>query len=294
AALRKDFAAHRLDLPVYWGNRNWTPYLADTMRTMAADGVRRAIVVVTAAYASYSGCRQYREDLADARRDVGSGAPGVDKLRLYFDHPGFVTPMVRSTLQALARVPAALRAGAHLAFTTHSLPETWAAASGPYGESYVAQHLEAARLVAEGVAAGTGAVYPWRLAYQSRSGPPGQPWLGPDISDHLHALAGEGVRAVVMVPVGFVSDHMEVRFDLDVVAAEAATALGVHAERAATAGTAPEFVSMLRELVLERAAAERGQSPERRALGRSGPAWDVCPAGCCPNPRGPRPAAAGG
>ena len=291
AAIRADFARHRLDLPVYWGNRNWRPFLVDTLREMADDGVRRALVFTTSAYASYSGCRQYREDLALAQAEVGERAPQVDKLRHYFNHPGFVEPMIRNTVAALTELPQDVRPGARLVFTTHSIPVAMAETSGPDGGAYVAQHLDVARLVADGVAKETGTEHPWRLVYQSRSGPPSQPWLEPDVCDHLEQLSREGVPAAVAVPIGFVSDHMEVKYDLDVQATEKAAAVGVAFARAATVGTHPEFVAAIRDLVLERV---EGRPPEQRsALGELGPSHDVCPAGCCPNLRGPRPAAAG-
>jgi ferrochelatase len=290
AAIRADLAAHGVGLPVYWGNRNWAPMLADTVREMAADGVRRALVLTTSAYASYSGCRQYREDLARARAEVGPGAPEFGRLRHYFNHPGFVGPMVANTVAALGTLPAEAAAGAVLAFTTHSIPVAMNDTSGPTGGAYVAQHLEVARLVAAGVEAATGRAYPWDLVFQSRSGPPTQPWLEPDIGDHLRALRGRA-SAVVAVPIGFVSDHMEVRYDLDVVAAEVAAAEGLPFVRVPTVGTAPAFVAAIRDLVLERAA--NVPAPRRAALGVLGADHDDCPAGCCPNLRAPLPAAAG-
>ncbi len=172
AAIRADFAANGLDLPVYWGNRNWTPMLADTVREMASDGVARALVLTTSAYASYSGCRQYREDLARARAEVGPDAPEVDKLRHYFNHPGFVGPMIANTVAALETLPAWFGGDAALAFTTHSVPVAMNEHSGPDGGAYLAQHLEVARLVADGVEAATGRRHRWDLVFQSRSGPP--------------------------------------------------------------------------------------------------------------------------
>jgi len=293
AAIRAELADHALVLPVYWGNRNWAPYLEDALTEMAEDGARRALVLVTSAYASYSGCRQYRENLADARAAVGARAPELDKLRHYFNHPGFIEPMVERTLEALAALPAQTRAGAHLAFCTHSIPTAQAATSGPAGDAYVTQHLETAGLVADGVERRTGRRHPWRLVFQSRSGPPSQPWLEPDVSDHLTDLHAQGVPSAVLVPIGFVSDHMEVRYDLDTEAMARAGELGLPVTRAATVGADPRFVAMVRELVLERAGAASGAPPERCALGRLGPSHDVCPAGCCPNPRAPRPAVAG-
>ncbi len=295
AALDKEFAEHRITLPIYWGNRNWRPMLGDTMRTMAADGVRRALVFVTSAYASYSGCRQYREDLADALAGLDADVASqirLDKLRLYFNHPGFVGPMTDNTLSALAALPPALREGARLVFTTHSLPLASARSAGPDGDAYVRQHNDVAALIAEGVARETGRLPSWDLVYSSRSGAPNTPWLEPDVCDHLRALREEGVRAAVLAPIGFVSDHMEVRYDLDVQAREAAREVGLVVERAATVGADPRFVSAIRQLVLERGASERGEAPQRVALGRCGASHDVCPATCCPNPRGPRPAVA--
>ncbi|MCZ2525496.1 ferrochelatase [Streptomyces sp. NPDC059506] len=296
AALREDFAANGLDLPVYWGNRNWAPYLTDTLREMVRDGRRRVLTLATSAYASYSGCRQYRENLADALRTLaeeGLPVPRVDKLRHYFNHPGFVRPMVDAVLAALQELPEDVRDGAHLAFTTHSIPTAAAESSGPAGGAYVAQHLDVAEAVAEAVREATGADRRWRLVYQSRSGAPHVPWLEPDICDHLQHLCEAGAPAAVMVPIGFVSDHMEVKYDLDTEAAAKAAELGLPVARAATVGADPRFAAAVREMVLERAEAERGGSPRRCALGALGPSHDVCPAGCCPNPRGPRPAAAG-
>ncbi|MFI5757790.1 ferrochelatase [Streptomyces sp. NPDC051569] len=299
-ALREDFAEHGVELPVYWGNRNWTPYLTDTLREMIADGRRRIAVLATSAYASYSGCRQYRENLADALATLageGLEVPRVDKLRHYFNHPGFVRPMAESVLASLAGLPQDLRAGAHLAFTTHSIPVAAADTSGPaeeHGEggAYVTQHLDTARQIVEAVRERTGVEHPWRLVYQSRSGAPHIPWLEPDICDHLETLHGEGVPAVVMVPIGFVSDHMEVLYDLDTEATAKAAELNLPVRRSSTVGADPRFAAAVRDLVLERAATERGRAPERCALGALGPSHDLCPAGCCPA-RTPRPAAAG-
>jgi len=291
AAVEKDVTDHGLDLPVYWGNRNWHPFLSDTLRAMAGDGVRRAIGFVTSAYSSYSGCRRYREDIAAAQAAVGAHAPRVDKLRHYFNHPGFVEPMIRNTVDALAELGPRRAAGAHIAFVTHSIPTAMNDASGPEGGAYVGQHLETARLVAAGVAAKTGRSHSWKLVYCSRSGQPGQPWLEPDIADHLDSLPRRGATAAVMVPIGFVSDHMEVKYDLDHEAADHAARIGLPTVRAATVGADPRFVAMIRELVLERAGDP--SVSERRALGALGPSHDVCPLGCCPNPSGPRPAAAG-
>ncbi|TDC66612.1 ferrochelatase [Streptomyces hainanensis] len=300
AALRADLAEHGVDLPVYWGNRNWAPYVTDTLREMVRDGRRRVLTLATSAYASYSGCRQYREDLAGALAtlaDEGLPLPQVDKLRLYYNHPGFLRTMTEGVLAALAELPEGVRAGAHLAFTTHSIPDAAADVSGPpaghgAGGAYVAEHLDAARVIADAVREETGVERPWELVYQSRSGAPHIPWLEPDVVDHLTALHDKGAPAVVMVPIGFVSDHMEVLYDLDTEALAAARELGLPAVRSATVGAAPAFVAALRDLVLERAATERGESPTRCALGALGPSHDVCPVGCCAG-RVARPAAAG-
>ncbi|MBY8887130.1 ferrochelatase [Streptomyces sp. PTM05] len=299
-ALREDFAKHGLDLPVYWGNRNWAPYLTDTLRAVARDGHRRVLTLATSAYASYSGCRQYRENLADALAalaDEGLPVPRVDKLRHYFNHPGFVLPMVDTVLAALAELPADVRDGAHIAFTTHSIPTSAADTSGPVeghgdGGAYVAEHLDVAAVIAEAVREATGVDHPWKLVYQSRSGAPHIPWLEPDICDHLEAEHAAGTPAVVMAPIGFVSDHMEVKYDLDTEAAAKAAELGLPVARAGTVGADPRFAAAVRELVAERAAAERGEPVARCALGALGPSHDVCPVGCCPA-RTPRPAAAG-
>ncbi|OEV08250.1 ferrochelatase [Streptomyces nanshensis] len=299
-ALRKDLAEQGIDLPVYWGNRNWAPYLTDTLREMARDGRRRVLTFATSAYASYSGCRQYRENLAEslaALEAEGLRPPRVDKLRHFFNHPGFVGPMADGVLTALETLPADVREGAHLAFTTHSIPTAAAGTSGPPaahgdGGAYVAQHLDVARLVAAEVAERTGTGRPWRLVYQSRSGPPQVPWLEPDVCDHLETLHAEGAPAAVMVPVGFVSDHMEVLYDLDTEATAKAAELGLPVARSATVGADPRFTAAVRELVLERAATERGARPARCALGTLGPSHDVCPVGCCPG-RTAKPAAAG-
>ncbi|OII66004.1 ferrochelatase [Streptomyces sp. CC77] len=300
AALREDFAAAGLDVPLYWGNRNWTPYLTDTLREMVRDGRRRIAVLATSAYASYSGCRQYRENLADALAALeaeGLAVPRVDKLRHYFNHPGFLEPVIDGVIASLAGLDESVRAGAHLAFTTHSIPDAAADTSGPVGDhgdggAYVKQHLDAARLVADAVRERTGHDHPWQLVYQSRSGAPHIPWLEPDICDHLEELHKTGAPAVVMVPIGFVSDHMEVLYDLDTEAAAKAAELGLPVRRSATVGADPRFAAAVRDLLLERAASERGATVERCALGALGPSHDVCPVGCCPA-RSERPAAAG-
>ncbi|WP_242906370.1 ferrochelatase [Actinomadura terrae] len=250
AAIEADFAAHGVDLPVYWGNRNWTPYLADTVREMKADGITRAAAFVTSAYSGYSTNDQYLQDIARARDEVGD-APVIDKLPVYSDRPGFVEPFADAARDALGRLPD----GARLVFTAHSVP-----LSQPNRELYVAELEEAARAVAAKAAPGE----PWDLVYQSRSGAPGQPWLEPQIDDHLEKLHGDGVRAVAVVPIGFVSDHMEVKYDLDVEAAERAGSLGLAFARAATPGTDPRFAALARELLTEaRAGTPQTETGER-------------------------------
>jgi len=315
AAVRADFTATGLSLPVYWGNRNWEPYLADTVRAMADVGVQRAVAFVTSAYSSYSSCRQYLDDMARARVTVGPGAPQIDKIRRFFNHPGFIEPFADNVRAALAALPADVRGEAHLVFTAHSIPVAMAEASGPPGQGgggrYVAELTEAAGLIAER----TGArAHPWSLAYQSRSGPPSQPWLEPDVRDHLGELAKSGTRAVVVIPVGFVSDHMEVVHDLDVEAAETADSLGLAFARAATPSASPRFASMITELVMERLALPDTTVPDTTvpdttvpditvpdttvpdttstggmelaaALGCLGVPSQACPADCCGGPR---------
>jgi protoporphyrin/coproporphyrin ferrochelatase len=309
AAVRADFTATGLSLPVYWGNRNWAPYLADTVRAMADDGVRRAVAFVTSAYSSYSSCRQYLDDIKRARAAVGPDAPRIDKVRRFFNHPGFIEPFADNARAALATLPADVREEAHLVFTAHSIPVAMAEASGPRGQRahgdggrYVAELTEAASLIAERTGAGA---HPWSLAFQSRSGPPSQPWLEPDVGDHIGQLAKSGTRAVVVIPVGFVSDHMEVRHDLDVEAAETADSLGLAFARAATPATSPRFASMITELVKERLAlsdttvsdtglsdtpppdttvsdnASPGATACAAALGHLGVPSQTCPADCC-------------
>ncbi len=277
-ALRKDFADNGLDLPIYWGNRNWDPYLHDATRQMAADGITRPICFVTSAYSSYSGCRQYREDLFDAADGLGLK---LSRLRHYFNHPGFIGPFAEATKEALAAAPK----GTRVIFVTHSIPDSMNIASGgPGREAYVRQHQQVARLVAEA----SGADH-WSLAYCSRSGSPHLPWLEPDINDHLGELHDSGVNSVVVVPIGFVSDHMEVIFDLDTEAAATAEELSMRFDRVDTPGSHPAFVAMVRELVLERAAVEREEQVDRPALGTMGASHEVCPIDCCLNPRTPLP-----
>jgi protoporphyrin/coproporphyrin ferrochelatase len=267
AALTEEFDAAGLKLPIYWGNRNWHPLLPDTLAQMKTDGVRRAIAFFTSAFCSYSGCRQYLENIAAAQQAVGEGAPAVDKLRAFFNHPGFIEPMVERTRDALAKIPAERRSAAQLIFTAHSIPSAMA-----QNCQYEAQYRESSRLVAESLGHTN-----WSLAYQSRSGSPSQPWLGPDIGEALEAVAAEGQKDTVVVPIGFISDHMEVLYDLDEEARHKAEALGLNFVRAGTVGTHPRFVRMIRELIEERI----NETADRLALGRLGPSHDVCATDCC-------------
>lgn len=283
AALRAEFERRGITLPLYFGNRNWHPFLTDTAREMSADGITNALVLATSATTSYSGCRQYREDLARASEELDGAAPAFEKLRHYFDHPGFIQANSDAVRAALSRLPAASASTARLVFTAHSIPVSMNETSGPAGGGYLAQQRATARLVAESVR-GPGADFD--LVWQSRSGPPQVPWLEPDINDHLRALAGQGVTDVVVAPTGFISDHMEVIWDLDNEARDTAAELGLGFVRAATAGTHPAFVGGLVDLVEERL---YGREP--RQLSDLGICGVACPATCCPAPRR-RPVAA--
>jgi protoporphyrin/coproporphyrin ferrochelatase len=279
AAIERELAENGPPLRVYWGNRNWYPLLLDTLRTMAGNGVQRALAFVTSPFSSYSSCRQYREDIARAQQAVGATAPQVDKLRAFFNHPGFIEPMIERTEAALWQMPLQRRDDALIVFSAHSIPLAMAQTS-----QYEEQLLEACRLVAEGVqkslAGKHTAAVPtkWHLAYQSRSGSPRQPWLEPDIGAYLEQQhADSELKDVIVVPIGFISDHMEVVYDLDTELAQRCERLGIHMVRAATVGTHPRFVQMIRELAVERIS----DAPQRLSLGRIGPSHDVCPEDCC-------------
>jgi ferrochelatase len=274
AAIEKDFGSFGIDLPVYWGNRNWQPYLADTMRAMAADGITRAIAFATSAYSSYSSCRQYLDNIDAARAAAGADAPAVVKIPPYYRHPGFIAAFTDAAARAIASLPDVVADAAELVFTAHSVPDSMAESSGPAGAggAYPVQLAEVARLVAAGLGRTS-----WRLAYQSRSGPPSVPWLGPNVSDCITELAFAGSPAVVIVPIGFVSDHMEVVFDLDIEAARTAAELGLPMARAATPGTDRGFVAMISALVAEFAAGRPG--PAVAALGPDAPS--LCRRLCC-------------
>ena len=278
AAIEAEFAARAVDLPVYFGNRNWHPMVEETVATMRADGIGHALVFPTSAWGGYSGCRQYDEDIERARAAV-DGAPELTKLRQYFDHPLLIDSFADAVRAAVADLPAEVRDRARLVFTAHSIPVAADVAAGPPadgGHLYSRQVGEAARLCA----AATG-FDDFDVVWQSRSGPPQVPWLEPDIVDHLEALSGKGVEAVVVCPVGFVSDHLEVVWDLDNEAAEKAAELGMAFARAATPGPDPRFARMVAELV-----GEHLDGNEPRRLGavpgygctRNGA---ICAPGCC-------------
>jgi len=297
AALEAELERRGIDLPVLWGNRNWDPYLRDALTEANERGFTKLIAIGTSAYSSYSSCRQYREDYAIALEETGLGdVIAIDKVRQFFDHPGFVEPFIEGVRQGLADVAAKgiPLEQTHVLFSTHSIPSTDAAKSGPasrgFGEggAYAAQHLA----VAEVVIAAQDAAPAWSLVYQSRSGPPTMPWLEPDINDSITELAGKGVKAVVIVPLGFVSDHMEVKWDLDTEAMETSAEHDVFAVRVPTPGVHAAYVSGLIDLVLER----RDGVPvaDRPSLTELGPWYDVCRPGCCENVRlGFKPALAG-
>lgn len=299
AALEGEIARRGLDLPVYWGNRNWMPYVADALGEAHTDGRRRLLAIATSAYSSYSSCRQYREDLADAVAATEfAGDIEIDKVRQFFDHPGFIAPFVDGIRAAIAELAergiSDLATDVEVLFSTHSIPDSDADRSGPpergfgAGGAYVAQHTA----VAERIMSELGIGSSWQLVFQSRSGPPQVPWLEPDINDALRELPARGRTAVLIVPLGFVSDHMEVLWDLDTEALETAGELGLVALRTATPGIHPAYVAGLVDLIEERLrgtpAAER---PHETDLG---PWYDVCRPGCCENTRlGFQPALAG-
>jgi ferrochelatase len=280
-ALRKDLDAHGLALPIYWGNRNWRPLLHDTLEQMARDGVQRAIAFITSTFSSYSGCRRYREDLHEAAQGL-EHVPVIDRLRFGFNHPGFIEACADRVRTALERLDPAKRGGATLLFTAHSLPESMARHA-----AYEAQLREACRLVGDAIEHQR-----WRLVYQSNNARyGGEPWLGPDISEALAEQQRDGAEDVIVAPIGFVSDHLEVVFDLDVVAAQTAARLGLNMIRAGTVGTHPAYVGMVCDLIIERMTAQ----PARRALGTLGPGHDFCPPDCCLSgrPGEPKPAIGG-
>ena len=298
SAIERELAEHGPKLPVYWGNRNWHPLLPDTLRQMRADGVQQALAFVTSAYSSYSGCRQYREDIARAQGEVGAGTadgapqgslqgpPQLDKLRAFFNHPGFIEATVSRLSDALAELPPDARQNVQVVYIAHSIPTSMANTC-----DYVRQLEEVRKLVSAKLGISKDA-----LVYQSRSGAPGQPWLEPDILDYLREVKAGEVKArnlataVVLAPISFISDHMEVLYDLDIEARQLCDSLQLPMTRARTVGVHPAFIGMIRELILERL----NPGTERRALGSLGARQYVCAEDCCPAPQHPaRPQPAG-
>lgn len=267
AALQKELDTNGPNLPIYWGNRNWHPMLKDTMQQMVDDGVKSAVAFVTSAFSSYSGCRQYRENMAEALDEIGHPEMEIAKIRVFYNHPGFINPMIENTKAALAKFPAEKQGDVQVIFTAHSIPNAMSASC-----RYEAQLNEACRLVAAGIGRDE-----HTLVFQSRSGPPQVPWLEPDICDYLKEIHSQGVRDVAIVPIGFTSDHMEVLFDLDTEAQELCESLGMNCQRVQTVGTHPEFIRMVRELILERL----DDSVQPQAIGQFGPNHHTCPATCC-------------
>jgi protoporphyrin/coproporphyrin ferrochelatase len=280
AALEKELAQHGPNLPVYWGNRNWHPMLADTLRKMQQDGIRHALAFVTSAYSSYSGCRQYREDIARAQAEIGASALQIDKLRPFFNHPAFIEVVEERLRDALAQIPEAAREHVHVIYTAHSIPMSMANTC-----DYVRQIEEVRKLVSTRLS-----ITSDTLVYQSRSGIPGQPWLEPDILDYLREVKARNLASTVaLAPISFISDHMEVLYDLDIEARQLCDSLHLPMVRAKTVGIHPGFIAMIRELIQER----MSPGSERRALGSLGPRPDICAADCCPAPQRPmRPAVA--
>lgn len=265
-ALEKELKANGPALPIYWGNRNWHPLLPETLAQMANDGIARALAFVTSAYSSFSSCRQYLQNIAEAQAVVGTTAPRVDKLRPFYNHPLFIEANVEQIRVALHEIEETRRHNTPIVFTAHSIPESAAANC-----DYAMQLNEVGRLIAEQLG-----IRNWRLVYQSRSGSPQQPWLGPDVCDYLKKLSEDGAADVLVAPIGFVSDHMEIIYDLDVEAQQLCQKVGMRMFRAATVGTHPKFIKMIRELILERT----NNAPVRFS-GSLGPRPDVCETNCC-------------
>ncbi|MDQ2938724.1 MAG: ferrochelatase [Acidobacteriota bacterium] len=267
SALNQEFETSGPRLPIYFGNRNWHPMLTDTLRNMRDDGVNRALAFATSAYSSYSSCRQYLENIAEAQEEAGPGAPEVDKLRAFYNHPLFIEANVAQVRAALEKFPERNRASTPVVFTAHSIPEAMA-----QNCDYERQLEETGRLIAEALG-----IRKWQLVYQSRSGSPMQPWLGPDVGEYLRQLSASDTKEVIVAPIGFVSDHMEIIYDLDTEAMTLCQELGLNMIRASTVGTHPSFIKMIRELVLERLEPNR----ERRFLGANNPRENQCSPGCC-------------
>jgi ferrochelatase len=266
-AIKVELKEHDIDLPVYWGNRNWHPMIPDALREMKNDGVKKALAFFTNGYSCYSGCRQYRENIADAQAAIGEGAPEVHKTRMFFNHPSYIAASVDRVQTAFNEIPEERRSETKFIFTAHSIPNSMADFC-----KYSTQLTESCKLIMEQVGE-----YNWELVYQSRSGPPQQPWLEPDVCDRIKELKeNDGVTDIVMHPVGFVSDHMEVLYDLDTEAKDLCQELGINMVRSLSVGIHPKFVTMIRELIQERIA-----GTEKLAIGSMPPNWDVCPQDCC-------------
>ncbi|MDJ0321437.1 ferrochelatase [Pseudarthrobacter sp. PS3-L1] len=307
AALEAELSSRGIDLPIFWGNRNWDPYIPQTLQDAYDAGHRRLLMITTSAYSCYSSCRQYREDIGMALTETGlDGRVEVDKVRQYFDHPGFVEPFVEGTAAGITEVRELLAAAGtpdapvHVLFATHSIPtrDAHAAGNSPAetrtfeGDSaYVAQHMATGSEVMRRVKEESGQSAEWSLVYQSRSGAPHVPWLEPDINDAIEDLSKQGIKGVVIVPLGFVSDHMEVVWDLDTEALDTCRELGIAATRVPTPGTHRKFVSGMVNLILERTAEDT--ITERPSLTDLGPWYDVCRPGCCKNFRGEKPTISG-
>jgi protoporphyrin/coproporphyrin ferrochelatase len=280
AALRTELDANGIDLPIYFGNRNWHPLLTDTMAQMTRDGRKHALAFVTSGQSSYSGCRQYRENIQSAQSSTGETAPTVDKIRVFYNHPDYIAAQLDRIHDAMEKLGPEDRGHVHLLCTAHSIPTSMASRC-----DYVKQLTETTRLLAAALNLPANRV---QLVYQSRSGRPEDPWLEPDVKDAMQALHQQGVRNIVIAPIGFISDHMEVLFDLDEECVQLAAELGMNLQRAGTVGTHPRFVTMIRKLIQERL----DPTAPREAIGKYGPNWDVCPVDCCPAPQRPgRPAA---
>lgn len=281
AALEPALKAADIDVPIYWGNRNWHPMLNDTMQQMKEDGIEKALAFFTSGYSCYSGCRQYRENVAAAREQVGENAPVVDKIRVFYNHPAFIEANADRVKAAIDQLPPAAEGHFHIAYTAHSIPDSMANTS-----DYVKQLSETSRLLSEHLGIPEER---WKLVYQSRSGRPQDPWLEPDIVDHMKDLKSRGVDHAIIAPIGFLSDHMEVMFDLDHEAKDECEEIGLNMVRAGTVGTHPKFIGMVVELIQER----MGLIDTKQAIGHFGPNHDVCPKDCCLPPARPgRPAAA--
>lgn len=282
AALQPELERQNIALPIYWGNRNWHPLLTDTLQTMANDGIQQALAFVTSAYSSYSGCRQYREDIEQAIAHVGETAPSIDKIRVFYNHPDFIAANATHLQKAIDKFPQEQQQNLHIAFTAHSIPHSMSNSS-----DYEQQLQETCRLVTEKIG------FPkerWQLVYQSRSGRPTDPWLEPDILDHIKTLKQneteqnnveqKNVEQLVIMPIGFLSDHLEVLFDLDNEAVQLANELGIVTERAATVGTNPQFIRMIGKLITERT-----KNSEPKAVGCFEAHHNLCPTNCCPAPQ---------